>query len=134
MKTADLSALPDEELATVRPVREPDCKISLRDGLVWAKPTAVIEPLALFPVDAPALTAFNLFNGDHDLQAISQTLVDQTGRPKRDAGRIPADCILEAGHQTRVRAEITYGYFMGDAVRTGAGLPIPGFPSGFTGI
>jgi hypothetical protein len=81
LKLADLASLPDEDLARIRPIKAPDCTIRLRDQWVWAQPAGAAGPVALFPVDSPALAAFNLLNGNHDLQQVCQALIDQTHWP-----------------------------------------------------
>jgi hypothetical protein len=85
LKLADLAALTDEELAIIRPVRVNECKINLREKMVWAFPPDRIEPLLLFPIDSPALRAFNLFDGFHTLEEISQALVEETAWAREKA-------------------------------------------------
>lgn len=79
LKLADLAALPDEELGLIRPVRLDGCRINLRENMVWAHVMGQIEPAALFPVDSPALIAFNLFDGRHNLADIGLALARESG-------------------------------------------------------
>jgi hypothetical protein len=62
-KLADLGELPDEQLAEVVPEVVPGCEIAVRGGFAWGRPPLAGRPIELFPLDSPALTAFNLFNG-----------------------------------------------------------------------
>ncbi|NMB88139.1 MAG: hypothetical protein GYA17_07250 [Chloroflexi bacterium] len=99
LKIADLASLPDEELAQIRPVRQPECKISLRDGLVWARPAATLDPVVLFPVDAPALAAFNLFDGKRDLREVSQALAGPTRWPPEKCWAYTRGLFLKLANQ-----------------------------------
>jgi hypothetical protein len=85
LKLADLALLPNEELESIRPVRMDGCRINLRENMVWAQAVGQIEPAALFPVDSPALKAFNLFDGRHSLADIGLALAGETGWPDEKA-------------------------------------------------
>ena len=78
-KLSDLGALPDEALADVIPVVAPGCRISTGDGFVWGQPSAAAKPIQLFPLDSPALAAFNLFNGLTPLSEAAKYLAAATG-------------------------------------------------------
>ncbi len=79
LKTADLGLLSEEDFNQLKPMVVPGCKIKLKDQMVWATPPAAMEPLVLFPVDAPALTAFNHFNGSNTIAQIRALLIEKTG-------------------------------------------------------
>lgn len=78
-RLADLGELPDEQLAEVVPEVVPGCEIAVRDGFVWARPSAARKPIQLFPLDSPALTAFNLFNGLTPLGEAGAQLAQRLG-------------------------------------------------------
>ncbi len=78
LKLSDLAALSDEDLENIRPIKNPECKIRLRDQLVYATPPNAIEDIVLFPVACPALQAFNLFDGRHTLAEVSKYLLEET--------------------------------------------------------
>jgi hypothetical protein len=79
LKISDLGLLPEEEFAQLKPVLVKGCKIKLQKNQVWATPPAALEPVLLFPVDAPALDAFNLFNGKNTIEQIVCALIEKTG-------------------------------------------------------
>lgn len=78
-KLSGLGALPDEALADITPVVAPGCRISTGDGFVWGHPPAAAKPIQLFPLDSPALAAFNLFNGLTPLSEAAKCLAAATG-------------------------------------------------------
>jgi len=73
-KLADLGDLPPEKLGAVIPEIVPGCEITVSEGFVWGKPPAKEQAFKLFPLASPALTAFNLFNGENALLEISRRL------------------------------------------------------------
>ena len=73
-KLADLGCLPEEILAAVLPQVVPGCAITVEDGFVWGQPPGKPQAARLFPLDSPALTAFNLFNGQTALLEVSRQL------------------------------------------------------------
>lgn len=81
---AQLGEWPDEELAEIQPVLVPGCHVSGQDDFVCVQLPGAITPKKLFPIDSPALTVFNLFNGLNPLGEISQLLAESTGwEPQR---------------------------------------------------
>ncbi len=74
-----LGSYPDDALAEVMPVVTPRCVIFEQDGFVWGQPWGAVGPLRLFPLDSPALSAFNGFNGRNPLGEISADLAATTG-------------------------------------------------------
>ena len=83
LKMSDLGLLPEDEFGMLKPMVVPGCKIKLEDKKVWATPPAAREPLLLFPVEAPALTAFNHFNGQTTIGQICQALSEKTDWPEQ---------------------------------------------------
>ena len=57
----------DEALARLRPVVNPDCRITIQAGQVCARSKEKEEAVPLFPAAQENLTAFNLFDGRHTL-------------------------------------------------------------------
>lgn len=78
-RIADLGEWPDEQLAELAPAVTPGCEISVRDGFVWGRPPRADRPLRLFPLDSPAVTVFNLFNGSNTLGAAGGRLAESLG-------------------------------------------------------
>ena len=78
-KLADLGELPDEQLAEVVPEVVPGCEIAVRGGFAWGRPPSARRPIELFPLDSPALTAFNSFNGLTPLGEASVRLAQASG-------------------------------------------------------
>jgi hypothetical protein len=76
---ANLGSLPDEALGPFKPAMVPGCRLSMRDNFVWGQPPTVQRLLKLFPSDSPALTAFNLFNGQLTLDEVSGRMAEQMG-------------------------------------------------------
>jgi hypothetical protein len=74
MKLSDLGMLDYDDFGKLSPVILQDCQISLRDGMVFAKPKDELEPFILFPVESPALLVFNLFNGKHTIFEANEIL------------------------------------------------------------
>ena len=85
LKTSDLGLLPQETFEQLKPLVVKGCQIRLQKGMVWATPPAAMEALVLFPVDAPALAAFNLFNGKTPIKTICAALAEKTGWPPEKA-------------------------------------------------
>ncbi|MBZ0276769.1 MAG: hypothetical protein K8I60_11520 [Anaerolineae bacterium] len=75
---AELGDWPDEHLAELVPMVTPHCQIEVRDGLVYGQPPNG-NRVCMFPVDSPALEAFNGFNGLNLLIEVSHDLADVTG-------------------------------------------------------
>lgn len=76
-KLADLGVWPDEQLYMLTPVVAAGCQISLQAGLVCGQPAGTEKPIPLFPVDSPALLAFNQFNGQTLLGEAARQLAQQ---------------------------------------------------------
>lgn len=75
----ELGTWPDGDLAEILPGVVPGCKITMVEGFVCGQPPEAPAPKRLFPVDAPALTAFNLFNGQTPLDDIADAVAVKTG-------------------------------------------------------
>lgn len=78
-KLADLGLWPDEKLYMLTPVVAEGCKISLQGGMVYGQPSGTSKPIQLFPVDSPALSVFNQFNGQTLLGEVSRALAHEQG-------------------------------------------------------
>lgn len=78
-KLADLGVWPDEKLYMLTPVVAEGCKISIDGGMVCGQPAGTPKPMQLFPVDSPALSAFNQFNGMTLLGEVSRALAQEQG-------------------------------------------------------
>jgi hypothetical protein len=76
---SELGNLPDEQLAQVRPIVNPDCEITQDEAHVWAKSKKTAATEKLFPAEEENLVAFNLFNGQHTLGEIGQVVSQQMG-------------------------------------------------------
>jgi hypothetical protein len=78
-RISELGSLPDEQLAQVRPVMNPDYEICLEKGEVWARhKSKEMSPLRLFAVEEKEnLLPFNMFNGGHTLDEITRHLAQE---------------------------------------------------------
>ena len=76
-KLTDLGIWPDEQLYMLTPAVTASCKISLSGGMVCGQPTGTAKPIQLFPIDSPALSAFNQFNGLTLLGEVSRELAKE---------------------------------------------------------
>jgi hypothetical protein len=80
-RLSELGSLPDEQLAQVRPVVNPDYEISLEQGQVWASYKLREQaPLSLFSMqERESLISFNMFNGQHTVADIAHHLAMEIG-------------------------------------------------------
>jgi hypothetical protein len=78
-KLADLGTFTDEQLSGVIPVITAGSQITVKEGLVWGQPPQSAQPRRMFPVDSPAVTAFNHFNGLTYLEQAAHALAQATG-------------------------------------------------------
>ena len=69
-RLADLSSLPDEQLARVRPTLNTDCQVFADQGYVCGRLGNSKDCLRLFAENRENLVAFNLFDGEHRLDEI----------------------------------------------------------------
>ncbi len=79
LSLADLGTFPDEEIAAMIPVVVSDCQITLVNNHVYGQPPFTMHPIELFPIDIPALSIFNMFNGMTTIADASQCLALETG-------------------------------------------------------
>ena len=86
-RISELGSLPDEQLAAVRPVVNPDYEIRLDQGQVWAiYKLREQPPLALFSMEeTEKLSAFNMFNGNHTLGEIARRIAQELGEDEAAA-------------------------------------------------
>lgn len=78
-RLSELGSLPDDQLAQVRPIVNPDCEIFVDHGHVWSRFKKTEATVKLFPPEKENLTAFNLFNGTHRLGEIGSLLAQEMG-------------------------------------------------------
>jgi hypothetical protein len=78
-RLSELGSLPDDQLAQVRPIMNPDHEIFVDQGHVWSKCEKTETTLKLFPVEKENLAAFDLFDGRHTLGEISERLSQEMG-------------------------------------------------------
>ena len=78
-RLSDLGSLPDDQLAQVRPIVNPDCEIFVDQGHVWGRFKKTEATVKLFPPQKENLAIFNLFNGRHRLGEIGSLLAQEMG-------------------------------------------------------
>ena len=78
-RLSELGSLPDEKLALVRPIMNPDREIFVDQGFVYSKHKKSETTTKLFPVEKENLVAFHMFDGQHDLGEIGSHLTQETG-------------------------------------------------------
>lgn len=71
---SELGSLPDDQLAEVRPIVNPDHEIFVDQGHVWSRCKKTEATLKLFPTEKENLVAFDLFDGRHSLGEIGERL------------------------------------------------------------
>lgn len=95
-RLTDLSALPDQQLARIRPIVNPDYVILVQDGAVWARYRHRQEPpIRLFGTDeGEKQRTFNLFDGRHTLGEIGSQLSRALGEDEATAFSRARDLFL----------------------------------------
>lgn len=81
-KLADLDAMPDEQLALIKPVVNSKCRIFVEQGYVCSRDRQEQQieiALKLFPVKQEYLVVFNMFNGQHTLGEIGEQAALEIG-------------------------------------------------------
>ena len=76
---SELANLPDEQMARVKPVLHPDCETFVEQGYMWGRCKQTEATLKLFPVVRENMMAFELFDGQHDLGEIGETVAQEMG-------------------------------------------------------
>jgi hypothetical protein len=84
-RLADLDSLPDDQLAGLKPIINPDYKIFVDQGYVCGRSKKIEITLKLFPIKKENLTAFNLFDGKHSLGQVAEHLAAELGWDKARA-------------------------------------------------
>jgi hypothetical protein len=82
----ELGDLPDDELAAIRPIINPICRIHVADGQVCSQPRDKEDaPLRVhFPTAPENLAVFNRINGQQTLGEIAESVAGQFGwEPER---------------------------------------------------
>lgn len=75
-----LGSLSDADIGRMCPAVQQGVKISTAEGLVCATIPNGVGTIRLFPMKSPALSAFNQFNGQISLEAISKNTASIIGR------------------------------------------------------
>ena len=75
-RLSELGSLPDDQLAQVRPMVNPEHEIFVDQGQVCSRARKTGATLVLFPMDRENLAVFNLFDGRHSLVATSVTVAE----------------------------------------------------------
>jgi len=95
-RLADLSHLPDEQLAHLRPIVNPACAITVDEDQVWARHKKTGTAVRLFAVEeADKLTAFNRFDGEHTLAEVGALLAEERGWDQAQGFALARDLFLE---------------------------------------
>jgi hypothetical protein len=77
-RLSDLESLPDEQLASIKPIINPAFEISVEAEQVLARYKETGTTVPLFAVDETAtLTTFNLFDGRHTLDEAGARLAEE---------------------------------------------------------
>jgi len=74
LKLGDLEDLPDEKLAHVMPMVNPDYEIAIDGGEVTARERKTGAVIRLFPLDSDETAAFNMFDGMTPLADVARRL------------------------------------------------------------
>ena len=75
----ELADLPDEAMAQIKPVLNPEYEILLRDDAVWWRHRETAIERELFATVPENVVAFNLFDGRHSLEHIGRQLAQEMG-------------------------------------------------------
>jgi hypothetical protein len=78
-RLSELGSLPDDQLAQVRPVLNPDCETFVDQGHVCSRHKKTEATLKLFPAEKENLVVLTMFNGRHDLGEIGSHLAQEMG-------------------------------------------------------
>ena len=78
-KLAELGTLPDEQLAQIRPIINPEYEICVENEYVCCRLKGSETTRQLFQMNKANLLTFNLFNGQHSLTEIGTCLSEQMG-------------------------------------------------------
>ena len=78
---ASLGNLPEDQLARIRPIVNPQCEIFIDQDHVCSRPRnkKTQAALKLFSMEKENLVAFNLFDGQHTLGEIGRRLSQEMG-------------------------------------------------------
>lgn len=78
-RLAELGTLPDEQLAQIKPIINPEYEICVENEYVCCRLQGAQTTRQLFQMNKANLLTFNLFNGQHNLTEISRCLSEQMG-------------------------------------------------------
>lgn len=76
-KLTQLGTWSDDQLSYIIPVVRPGANITISAGFVVGSSPGKNERIQLFPLDSPALSVFNMFNGYTPLGEAAKVLVDE---------------------------------------------------------
>lgn len=78
-RLSELGSLPDDQLAQVKPIVNPDYEIFVDQAHIWSRRKKTGATTKLFAMEKENLLAFNLFDGRHNLGEIAQALSQEMG-------------------------------------------------------
>ena len=78
-RLSELGSLPDEQLAQIRPIVNPEYEIFVEEGYVCSRYKKTKATQKLFPLKRENVVAFDLFNGQHSLAEVGARLAQEMG-------------------------------------------------------
>ena len=78
-RLSELGSLPDDRLAQITPIINPECEIFVDQNHVWSRHKKTGATTKLFPMERENLAAFNLFNGSYTLGQVAQSVSQELG-------------------------------------------------------
>jgi hypothetical protein len=78
-RLSELGSLPDDRLAQVTPVINPEYEIMVDQTDVWSKHKRTGAITKLFPMEKENLAVFNLFNGSYTLGQVAKNVSQELG-------------------------------------------------------
>ena len=78
-RLSELGSLPDEQLARLRPIVNPDREVFVDQGYVCSRHKKSEATTKLFPAEEKNMVVLRLFDGRHDLGEIGSRLAQEMG-------------------------------------------------------
>jgi len=78
-RLSELGSLPDEHLAQIRPVINPDSEVFTQEASVWSRSKKMGTVIQLFPTTRENMIVFDMFDGEHTLAEIAGRLAQEMG-------------------------------------------------------
>lgn len=78
-RLSELGNLPNDKLAQVKPIVNPEYEIFVDQGHVCSRSKRTQATLKLFPMQRENLVVFNMFNGKHNLGEVGERLSQEMG-------------------------------------------------------